>query len=148
MSTITFQEKLNSIYSKTSNAFAEQEAKSYDDEVNNFLDFLNECKESLTIINGDYEEFLDSFANELAQTKSKKDLILLRERALPLYNISKKLIKTTTSNTSYRIGLKTILADFQMYVEDLQELLSDVEKKLNDNKKINDLLGEIVNYNS
>lgn len=147
MSTITFQEKLNEVYSKTSNVFAEQEAKNYEEEVNTFLDFISECREGFLAINRDYEELLESFSAELAGVFSKKELIILRERATPLYTLSKKLIKTTNSNSGCRMGLKTVLNDFQLNVADLHEILRDIEKRLHENKDINSLLSEIADYN-
>lgn len=147
MSTVTFQEKLNEVYSKTSNIFAEQEAKNYEEQVNTFLDFLNECREGFLVINLDYEELLESFSMELAGVSSKKELIILREKATPLHLLSKKLIKTTNSNSACKIGLKTVLNDFQLNVECLHEILVDIEKRLNENKEINSLLSEIADYN-
>jgi len=143
MQTLSFKEKVNTVFSTTSHVFAEQEAKSYEEEVNDFLDFISRMRDGLSQVIIDYDIFLDELNIEIAKTSEIKDLILLREEASPLYNLSKKLLSKFTAKREYRFALKSVLEEFKDCINDLQEMLDDINKRLNKNSKIDSLLSDI-----
>ncbi len=143
METLTFKEQINQVYSTTSYVFAEQEAKNYEEEVNDFLDLVREFRDGLGTINNDFEQVLDSFSNEISKTSSVKELIILRETVSPLFTLAKKLFKTIHSQSNYRVALKSVLETFQQNIDDLNEMLIDIDKRLTKNKKIDNILSDI-----
>jgi sugar-specific transcriptional regulator TrmB len=143
MTHLAYKEKIDGVYYHTSDVFAEKEATSYEDNVNSFLDLVNEIRKQLSEIIKDYNEALNALAEELARTQKPKELIMIRENISPLYEISKKIIRSFSSEKEYKIALKTVLEDFKECTEDLGEIKQDIQKKLSKNKEIDDVLAEI-----
>ncbi|WP_281681725.1 hypothetical protein [Zunongwangia profunda] len=147
MTQLVYKEKIDGVYYHSSDVFAEKEAKSYEDNVNSFLDLVNEMREQLSEIISDYDEALNALSEELAKTQKPKELILIRENISPLYEMSKKIIRSFSSEVKYKIALKSVLENFQECTDDLGEIIQDIQKKLSKNKQIEDVLGEISNLN-
>jgi len=137
------QETLNKAYLKASNVFAEHESMTDDEAINGLLDLIGQFRNDFNKLFIDLENVSDTLSFTLSENINKKELIIIRETLLPLYILSKKLSKSFTKQPKFRIGLKTVLSDFDVYISDFREFLDDLNKRINPNPEIDNLLKEI-----
>ena len=130
------------LQTKTTHALVEQKVIVSEQEiVNNFLDKINQTKKEHALLIKQYDDVIETTVEYLSDERTPAELFLLTESISNLINTTKRLI-LSFENEVFKGAYLAEVKQYKTLVDDINEIRSDIEIRLNKENKLSDILNE------
>lgn len=131
------------VQTKTTHVLVDQKVILSEQEViDGFLDKILETKSAHANLISEYKDVIELTVSYLSEDRAVNELLLLSESMHNLVSTTKRLI-TTFHDKRFNGTYTSEAKEYSVLVQDIQEIYSDVQGRIKNDKSISDLLDAI-----
>lgn len=141
--TTTIEKNYIDVQTKTTHVLVDQKVILSEQElIDGFLDRILVTKNAHANLISEYKNVIEITVTYLNESRSVNELLLLSESIHNLVSTTKRLI-TTFNDRRFNGAYVSEAREYNVLVQDIQEIYSDVQGRIKNDKKIADLLDAI-----
>ena len=140
---VLIKDELINIQSKTTLVLVGQQViLSEQEQINGFLDKINEIKSCLESLRPEYSHLIESALTFVRMNENTKAYIMIREGLLSVETLTERLIQAL-SNKRYKECYNAELEIYNILKSDLMEVIQDLEYKIAGDSEMTTLLNSL-----
>ena len=141
--TTTIEKNYIDVQTKTTHVLVDQKVILSEQElIDGFLDKILETKKAHSNLICEYKNVIDLTVSYLSESRPVSELLLLSESIHNLVSTTKRLI-TTFNDKRFNGAYVSEAREYNVLVQDIEEIHCDVQGRIKNDKKISDLLDAI-----